>query len=293
LQQASLTRAADSAFELLRWAVKIIPSSNLKIYRESLSKIVCSREAMKWLYQNYEICPLFLDWAFEVGDLEAIQWVAKKFPSKHRVKKYINAAAKRDHLHVFEWVWKEYSMYLSVASVLKTAVESGNLKIATYLIMNFVPEKTVEVQIGSNVRADQYLNTLKWTLEHGISFDPSYEMTQAASKGHLQVYLWLTETFPNIKPLPEVWEAAAENGHYKIYKQLLERYPEGRQPNKIYWDISNAYLNGHLEIVTMLLENNPAFISDLSGLGISKLNYHVERWLNAAGKKLAKTIVDN
>jgi hypothetical protein len=256
--------------------------------KEIISKHIRNREMMLWLYEKLGICPSEMRWAYEAGDLEAIKWAAENC-GIYPMEENISTATWREHFHIITWIYenvypKDPSCF-SVA-ILQSAIGTGNLEIAEYLVQNVFPESKTRISTSWSVDTNNRLLIHQWAHKRGFTIDdPESEMTKAVLNEDRQNFEWLFDNFPANEPDSQKWELLVRFDRHKFYKWFLEKYPWMRKQHELVVDAHKAHRTGSLRILKILYEKDPSLHQLISHFkkDVTRKNYHLYQWLAANG----------
>jgi hypothetical protein len=155
--------------------------------------------------------------AIERGRLDILQWAISNGCSLLEGVA-IPTAAKYGHVHIMDWLWKNYRSKCSTTSVFLYAAEGGHLE------------------------------SLRWAKKHFCSWDSSTHRG-AAKEGHLEALKWMKRNgMPWRGNIPD---GLGANGHLRVLRWLIDN-------GAVKCDIatvSAAMRGGHLNFLTCLRKN--------------------------------------
>ncbi|KAF4135599.1 Ankyrin repeats domain-containing protein [Phytophthora infestans] len=214
--------------------------------------------------------------AMQVGYVEVVQWLIRRYPEGQVPSKAVAEAAKNGHLLVLQWLFTHHDHVYWGGDEMYCAVANNHLDVAKFLHEFTAPPPDDMFLIDEAARHGD-LEMMQWLhSERGDQL--TYEgVMRAVDLGYLDAVQWMMATFSESVVIKDVrMENAAANGHLEMIKWL-----HWHQAWCTKQAINRAAGNGHLEMVKGLDEQrSEGCTTDAMDLAASNGHLEVVKWLH-------------
>ncbi|KAE9277217.1 hypothetical protein PR003_g28849 [Phytophthora rubi] len=271
-------------------------------------------EVVKWLHQaHHECCSNHaMGLAASNGHLELAEWLYENVYRKcQRSVASISAvnSAGAGRLDVLRWMHEHFRRSFSIHDMY-AAASNGRMDVITWLHENRNEGCSVYAMRGASQNG--HLEVLKWLYTHyPNAFEPGLYavINRAAGNGHLKIVRWLHETRPDLRTT-DAMDNAATSGHLDIFLYLLEHRTEGISAytpyNAGFIEVmchftsnvrrigqSNRATCDQLKMLQTVFEQRPAFLrrclQRLAVIACKTGNVSLLDWVNQFGLELKST----
>ncbi|KAG1702225.1 hypothetical protein DVH05_010015 [Phytophthora capsici] len=242
--------------------------------------------------------------AMQLGYLEVVQWLIRRFPEGQVSTNAVAAAARNGHLKVLQWLFNHHDHVYWGGDEMYFAVANNHLEVAKFLHKYTAPPPDEMFLIDEaarhgdidmmqwlhSERGDQltyegvmravnhgFLNAVKWMKDNYTESVATKDlrMDQAAANGHLEMIKWLHEE--HAWCTMQAMNYAASNGHLEVVKFLHKNRTEGCNTDAM--DLAAG--NGHLNVVEWLHVNRSEGCTTYAMDSAAKNGYvDVVKWLH-------------
>lgn len=197
--------------------------------------------------------------AFKYKQIEIIKYLSS---TSNNIEGLTLACSISDIELVKYFIDKQSYDYQVISDGIEYACDNGDLEMVKYLMQYIPVDKRNDKYVYEYVCSNDNVDILKFLIEQNWKIDVKFTIKQAAIKGKLEIFKYLTTYYPDVKySITRLIEDISFCGKHKVLKYILttnkdnklDKFIESKKFNKLFETICKR---GHFKIFKILYSLN-------------------------------------